>query len=60
MDTGNKSLQCGRVLDILKLWIYFKGNGWKGISEQVIRQNYLAQYLKNYVINNSDRFKLAI
>jgi glutamate/tyrosine decarboxylase-like PLP-dependent enzyme len=35
LDTGNKSLQCGRILDILKLWVYLKGNGWKNISEQV-------------------------
>ena len=27
LDTGNKSLQCGRVIDILKLWTYLKGNG---------------------------------
>lgn len=38
LDTGNKSLQCGRVVDILKLWMYLKGNGWKGIEEQVNQQ----------------------
>ena len=60
MDTGNKSLQCGRILDILKLWLYFKGNGWKGISDQVVKQNNLAQYVKKYVETHPHRFKLAI
>ncbi len=32
LDTGNKSLQCGRIPDILKLWVYFRGNGWRGVS----------------------------
>ena len=37
LDVGDKTLQCGRVIDIFKLWVYFKGNGWKGISQQVER-----------------------
>lgn len=53
LDTGNKSLQCGRILDILKLWVYFKGNGWKGIEDQVVRQNNLAQYVKSYILQHS-------
>lgn len=43
----------------MKLWIYFRGNGWKGISDQVQKQNHLAQYLKKYV-QAHDNFKLAI
>jgi len=35
LDTGDKSLQCGRVIDIMKVWVYFKGNGWKNIAKQV-------------------------
>lgn len=35
LDVGDKHLQCGRCVDILKVWAYFKGNGWKGIAEQV-------------------------
>ena len=49
LDTGNKTVQCGRVIDVLKLWIYFKGNGWNGIDEQVKRQQALTDYLKEYV-----------
>jgi glutamate/tyrosine decarboxylase-like PLP-dependent enzyme len=60
LDTGNKSLQCGRILDILKLWMYLKGNGWKGISEQVQREYNLAQYVKKYIESRPESFKLAI
>ena len=35
LDVGDKTLQCGRVIDILKVWTYFKGNGWKNIAKQV-------------------------
>jgi glutamate/tyrosine decarboxylase-like PLP-dependent enzyme len=35
LDTGDRSLQCGRVIDILKVWTYLKGNGWKEIARHV-------------------------
>lgn len=35
LDVGDKHLQCGRVIDILKLWTYLKGNGWNTIAKQV-------------------------
>lgn len=35
LDVGDKHLQCGRVIDILKLWTYLKGNGWEGVARQV-------------------------
>ena len=38
LDTGNRSLLCGRVIDILKVWTYFKGNGLKGVGEQIDAQ----------------------
>lgn len=35
LDIGDKSLQCGRVIDILKFWTYLKGNGLSGVAKQV-------------------------
>jgi hypothetical protein len=35
LDVGDKTLQCGRVIDIIKLWTYLKGNGWKAVGKQV-------------------------
>lgn len=52
LDTGNKSLQCGRINDVFKTWVYFKGNGWKGIDAQVKRLNHLTKYLKDYLVDH--------
>lgn len=59
LDTGDKSLQCGRVIDILKLWTYFKGNGWNGIAEHVEREHDLAVYISDYVKEQSDKWILV-
>ena len=56
LDVGDKHLQCGRVIDILKLWTYFKGNGWKNIAKQVEDEHRLALYVKSYVEARPNRF----
>lgn len=60
LDTGNKSLLCGRVIDVLKVWTYFKGNGMKGVEEQINREYELAQKLADYIKSNPDKFQLYI
>lgn len=35
LDIGKKSLQCGRVIDVLKFWTYLKGNGLTGVAKHV-------------------------
>ena len=35
LDTGDKSLQCSRHIDILKFWLYFKANGIEKIAKGV-------------------------
>jgi hypothetical protein len=52
LDVGDKSFQCGRVIDILKFWTYLKGNGLAGIADQVESEHRLALYCKEYVQNN--------
>lgn len=59
LDTGDKSLQCGRVIDILKCWTYFKGNGWKDIAAQVEREHELATYLTERVKNSNGKWILV-
>ena len=34
-DTGDKSLQCGRKVDALKLWIQWKARGRKELAARV-------------------------
>jgi len=59
LDTGDKSLQCGRVIDILKCWTYFKGNGWKQIATHIEREHELAQYLTNKIAETPDEWILV-
>ena len=49
LDVGDKTLQCGRVIDILKLWTYLKGNGWDNIGKQVENEHNLSLYIKEYI-----------
>ena len=60
LDTGNKSLLCGRVIDILKVWTYFKGNGLKGVEDQINKQCDLAQFLVSYIEKNPEKYQLYI
>ena len=46
-DLGDKSIQCGRNVDVLKLWLFWKSVGTEGIAEHVEKlienRNYFAQ-----------------
>ncbi|XP_030623271.1 cysteine sulfinic acid decarboxylase isoform X2 [Chanos chanos] len=35
LDTGDKSIQCGRKVDCLKLWLMWKAEGSQGLAERV-------------------------
>ncbi|NXA43983.1 CSAD decarboxylase, partial [Eudromia elegans] len=49
-DTGDKSVQCGRRVDCLKLWLLWKAEGSAGLERRVDRAfactRYLAQELR--------------
>uniref|UniRef100_A0A8C9VG75 Cysteine sulfinic acid decarboxylase n=1 Tax=Scleropages formosus TaxID=113540 RepID=A0A8C9VG75_SCLFO len=45
MDTGDKSVQCGRKVDCLKLWLMWKAVGTEGLAERVDKVFKLARYL---------------
>uniref|UniRef100_A0A8C1I2U4 Cysteine sulfinic acid decarboxylase n=1 Tax=Cyprinus carpio carpio TaxID=630221 RepID=A0A8C1I2U4_CYPCA len=45
LDTGDKSIQCGRKVDCLKLWLMWKAIGTHGLSERVEKAFALARYL---------------
>uniref|UniRef100_UPI00398E89D4 cysteine sulfinic acid decarboxylase isoform X3 n=1 Tax=Pristiophorus japonicus TaxID=55135 RepID=UPI00398E89D4 len=46
-DTGDKSLQCGRKVDCLKLWLMWKAVGTRGLEERIDRAFACARYLVN-------------
>lgn len=49
-DTGDKTFQCGRHNDVLKLWLMWKAKGTTGIEEQIdlafSNSKYLAERIK--------------
>ncbi|XP_051516159.1 cysteine sulfinic acid decarboxylase-like isoform X1 [Myxocyprinus asiaticus] len=45
LDTGDKSIQCGRKVDCLKLWLMWKAIGTHGLAERVEKAFALARYL---------------
>uniref|UniRef100_A0A4W5LQN6 Cysteine sulfinic acid decarboxylase n=1 Tax=Hucho hucho TaxID=62062 RepID=A0A4W5LQN6_9TELE len=45
LDTGDKSIQCGRKVDCLKLWLMWKAVGSKGLEERVDRAFAHTRYL---------------
>ncbi len=53
-DLGRKSLQCGRRVDALKLWIEWKSCGTSGWSERVERYVELAIELENLINDHPD------
>eukprot|EP00118_Oscarella_pearsei_P023383 m.279457 g.279457 ORF g.279457 m.279457 type:complete len:502 (+) comp40624_c0_seq9:58-1563(+) len=48
-DTGDKSLQCGRHVDIMKLWLTWKAKGNWGYEKKVDKAFDNAQYLTDQV-----------
>ncbi len=35
LDTGDKTIQCGRHVDIFKLWLAWKARGHQGYAEHI-------------------------
>nr|BAL22277.1 cysteine sulfinate decarboxylase [Anguilla japonica] len=45
LDTGDKSVQCGRKVDCLKLWLMWKAVGTQGLEERVDKAFTYTRYL---------------
>uniref|UniRef100_A0A672M7A3 Cysteine sulfinic acid decarboxylase n=1 Tax=Sinocyclocheilus grahami TaxID=75366 RepID=A0A672M7A3_SINGR len=58
LDTGDKSIQCGRKVDCLKLWLMWKAIGTHGLSERVEKAFALSRYLDEEM-EKRDNFKLV-
>ncbi|KAM4705046.1 glutamate decarboxylase 1-like [Rhinophrynus dorsalis] len=46
-DTGDKTIQCGRHVDVFKLWLMWKAKGTYGFELQINKCLDLAEYLYN-------------
>jgi len=60
LDFGNKYLQCGRKVDVLKLWTVWKVRGERKMGEQVEHIIGLAQYFKEQIKKRPQHFKLVM
>ncbi|XP_010601687.1 glutamate decarboxylase 1 [Fukomys damarensis] len=58
-DTGDKAIQCGRHVDIFKLWLMWKAKGTCGFEVQINRYMELANYLYK-ILKKKDNFKLVL
>ncbi len=57
-DLGKKSIQCGRRVDALKLWLSWKYYGDQGYGQRITRLLELSEYFENKIKENS-RFQLT-
>ncbi|EHA98324.1 Glutamate decarboxylase 1, partial [Heterocephalus glaber] len=58
-DTGDKAIQCGRHVDIFKLWLMWKAKGTCGFEVQINRYMELANYFYK-ILKKKDNFKLVL
>ena len=52
LDTGQKSLQCGRRMDVLKLWLAWMAMGDEGYEQRINTCADHAQYATDYIQKN--------
>ncbi|KAM8966981.1 glutamate decarboxylase 1-like [Pelodytes ibericus] len=57
-DTGDKTIQCGRHVDIFKLWLMWKAKGTSGFEIQINKCLELALYIYK-TLKTRENFKLV-
>lgn len=59
LDTGDKSLQCGRKVDALKLWVAWQHLGDEGYAERIDKAFANAKVLRDGVVRRQGVFRLV-
>ncbi|KAF3815838.1 hypothetical protein GH733_016209 [Mirounga leonina] len=57
-DTGDKALQCGRHVDVFKLWLMWRAKGTTGFEAHIDKCVELAEYLYN-IIKNREGYEMV-
>ncbi|XP_041040090.1 glutamate decarboxylase 1 [Carcharodon carcharias] len=57
-DTGDKTIQCGRHVDVFKFWLMWKAKGTSGFEKQINKCLELAEYLHSK-LKGRDDFRLV-
>ena len=60
LDTGDKTIQCGRHVDILKLWLAWKARGHQGYAEHIELLVDRARFLYETVRGRSPYFRVLM
>ena len=60
LDVGDKTLQCGRKADMMKLWMLMKARGDAGMAARVDHCYALAAHAADRIRNSDGAFKLAV
>ncbi|KAK6181016.1 hypothetical protein SNE40_008963 [Patella caerulea] len=58
-DTGDKSIQCGRKIDVLKVWMMWKAKGDEQYEKDINNIFHCAEYLTNR-LRNTEGFRLVL
>ncbi|XP_053323446.1 glutamate decarboxylase 1-like [Spea bombifrons] len=58
-DTGDKTIQCGRHVDVFKLWLMWKAKGANGFELQINKCLELASYIYK-VLKTRENFELVL
>jgi glutamate/tyrosine decarboxylase-like PLP-dependent enzyme len=56
LDAGDRTFQCGRRVDVMKLWLSWKAHGDSGFAERVDRAVSLADQVRAVVTASDGRF----
>ena len=59
VDVGDMTLQCGRRLDTLKLWLSWKARGDEGFEYRVDHAFEMASYFHELIRSTGGRFRLV-
>jgi glutamate decarboxylase len=58
-DTGDKTIQCGRHVDVFKVWLMWRAKGDIGFENQIDRLFYLAKFLYDQV-KRRENFEIVL
>ena len=60
LDTGDKTIQCGRHVDILKLWLVWKARGNHGYAEHIDDLLDKAQFFYETILHRQPHFEMVM
>lgn len=53
-DTGDKSIQCGRKVDVFKFWLMWRAHGCSGMAKNVDHVFDMANHLRERIVSHSN------